>query len=258
MSTNSLEAVLKQFITTTGDALTRLEQQAERDRKEWNRYKREEAKKREEETKKHEEETRKREEETRKREEETRKREEKREEEAKRRGEKREEEAKKHEIERKKERKAWNKRWGDLANRLGRVVEDIVAPNISRIGRDYFGYTDPPSDFSIRRKVYYQGKRDKQREFDTIAVYPDIVIFNETKEAVRQKDLEQFVDFINSGEFFDYFPEYQGRKLIPIFSSLYLDESVINYLTKKGVYALAMNDETMDLLNFDQLKHKRH
>ena len=206
MSTNGLEAVLEKFIITTGDALTRLEQQAERDRKEWNRHKREEAKKREE--------------------------------------------------ERKKERKAWNKRWGDLANSLGRVVEDIVAPNISRIGRDYFGYTDPPSDFSVRRKVYYQGMRDKQREFDTIAVYPEIVIFNETKETVRQKDLEQFVDFINSGEFFDYFPEYRGRKLIPIFSSLYLDESVVNYLTQKGIYALAMSNETMELLNFSQLRHK--
>ncbi|MDM8528330.1 hypothetical protein QUF58_08950 [Anaerolineales bacterium HSG24] len=225
MSTNNLEAVLEKFIITTGDALTRLAQQAERDREEWNRR---EAKRQEEEVKRHKEE-------------------------AERHAEKHAEEAEKRKQERKAERKAWNKRWGDLANRLGRVVEDIVAPNISRIGRDYFGYTDPPIDFSVRRKVYYQGMRDKQREFDTIAVYPDIVIFNETKEAVRQKDLEQFVDFINSGEFFDYFPEYRGRKLIPIFSSLYLDEAVVNYLTKKGVYALAMNDETMDLLNFDRL-----
>jgi len=37
------------------------------------------------------------------------------------------------------DRKRMNKQWGDLANRLGTLAEDIVAPNIPRIVRDYFG-----------------------------------------------------------------------------------------------------------------------
>lgn len=32
-----------------------------------------------------------------------------------------------------------NKRWGELANRLGTVVEDIVAPNLPTIAQLYFG-----------------------------------------------------------------------------------------------------------------------
>jgi len=160
-------------------------------------------------------------------------------------------------LEQKQEKKEWNKQRGELANSLGRVVEDIVAPNIPRIAEEQFGYRQPALDFSVRRKVYYEGRPDKQREFDTIAVYPDAVFLNETKETVRQNYVEDFVDFLESGEFYRYFPQYQGRKLVPIFSSLYLAEPIVNYLTKHNVYALAMGDETMTLLNFEQLQNSK-
>jgi len=35
-----------------------------------------------------------------------------------------------------------NKCWGDLANKMGTLAEDIVAPNISGIAREYFGCSD--------------------------------------------------------------------------------------------------------------------
>jgi len=31
-----------------------------------------------------------------------------------------------------------NKRWGELANKMGTVVEDIVAPSIPRLAREIF------------------------------------------------------------------------------------------------------------------------
>ena len=34
------------------------------------------------------------------------------------------------------------------------------------------------------------------------------------------------------------------------FSSLYLQDDVVEALTKAGIYAMAMKDDTMDLLNF--------
>ncbi len=159
----------------------------------------------------------------------------------------------KQEEERRKEQKAWNKRWGDLANRLGTVVEDIVAPNIPRIGRQYFGLDSTPEDFSVRRKVMHKSIPGKNREFDTIAVYPEAIILNDTKETVRQVYLDDYVAFIEANEFFDYFPEYRGRKLIPIFSSLYLADAAVNYLSKHKIYAMAMGDETMQLLNFQRV-----
>jgi len=53
---------------------------------------------------------------------------------------------------------------------------------------------------------------------------------------------------VKAGEFFSYFPEYKGMKLIPVFSSLYLSDSVVTYLSKNKIYAMAMKGDTMDIL----------
>jgi predicted nucleic acid-binding Zn-ribbon protein len=37
------------------------------------------------------------------------------------------------------DRKRMNKMWGELANKMGTLVEDIVAPNIAGIAERYFG-----------------------------------------------------------------------------------------------------------------------
>lgn len=151
---------------------------------------------------------------------------------------------------RKEDRREWNKRWGELANRLGTFVEDIVAPNIPRLARDYFD-CDDPLDFMVRRKIRSKRDRAKRREFDVIAVYDDTVVINETKATPRIDGIDDFITALE--ELGDYLPEYQGKTVIPVFASLYMGEDVVNYLTKHGIYAMAMGEETMDLLNFEQV-----
>ena len=46
--------------------------------------------------------------------------------------------------------KRFNTKWGELANKMGTIVEDIVAPAIPRIGGEYFG-CDEIEDFMVRR-----------------------------------------------------------------------------------------------------------
>ena len=40
------------------------------------------------------------------------------------------------------ERRAMNKRWGELANKMGTVVEDIVAPSVRRLAGEVFDCGD--------------------------------------------------------------------------------------------------------------------
>lgn len=146
-----------------------------------------------------------------------------------------------------------NRQWGDLANKLGTVVEDIVAPNLPRIARDYFGCED--LDYlAIRVKKRSVTDRSKRREFDAIAVCEDIVVLNETKSSPEIRDVEKLAAFLESEELFDYFPEYRGYRICPIYSSLYLDEAFVSALTRKGIYALTMKDETMEILNYSDVK----
>jgi len=144
-----------------------------------------------------------------------------------------------------------NKQWGDIANKLGTIVEDIVAPAIPRIAKDFFG-CEVIEDFVDRRYKTKVSDRSSRREFDVIAVCQDKVILNETKSTPRSSYIEDFIEFLNNKEFFDYFPEYKEKEIIPIFSSLYLPDDVVASLSKNGIYAMGMSDEVMEILNYDQ------
>jgi len=142
-----------------------------------------------------------------------------------------------------------NKKWGDLANKLGTVVEDIVAPNIPTIAKKYFKVEQ------IQRlmvNLYIESESLKKgKEFDLILVAKGLVILNETKTTVRQNYLEDFIQSLP--EFFEFFPELKGRKLIPIFSSMSFTQQQLAYLTKHKIYAMSMSGDTMELLNFDEI-----
>ena len=149
------------------------------------------------------------------------------------------------------DRKRMNKMWGELANKMGTLVEDIVAPNIAGVARRYFG-AEELEDFMIRRRKRNTKDKNKIREFDVIAVWDDKVIINETKSTPRIDYINDFIDVLK--EITDYFPEYRDKQIIPIFSSLYLPEDIVDYLTRNKIYAMGMNDDTMDLLNFEKVK----
>ncbi len=147
-------------------------------------------------------------------------------------------------------RKEMNRKWGELANKMGTLVEDIVAPNLPRIARQYFG-CEVILDFMERRKRVHPTDHSKQREFDVLCVGEKVVLWNETKATARQDYIDGFVAALP--EFFEYFPDYGGRTLIPIFASLHLSAETIQYLTQRKVYGLAMGDETMELVNYREL-----
>ncbi|QTA83587.1 endonuclease domain-containing protein [Desulfonema limicola] len=149
------------------------------------------------------------------------------------------------------DRKRMNKQWGELANKMGTLVEDIVAPNITGIAKKYFNAEDLEF-FAVRVKKANTKNRAVKKEFDIVAVSENYLIVNETKSTPRP---EYVRDFINSlPEIKDYFPEYSDKKIIPIFSSLYIPSDIQAYLTKQGIYAMGMKDETMEILNFEEVK----
>jgi len=147
-----------------------------------------------------------------------------------------------------------NKRWGELANRLGTLAEDFVAPNIPAIALKYFNCPEEPETFFVRCKKRHTKEKALRREFDIIGVYEKQIILNETKSTPRRQYIDEFAELLP--QFFDYFPEYGGKKLIPVFASLYVDEQTVAYATKKGIYVLAIKGDTMDLLNYGDLRDR--
>src|SRR3990167_2643492 len=82
------------------------------------------------------------------------------------------------------DRRNMNKKWGEIVNKMGTLVEDIIAPNIPRIAREYFKCEDMEF-FGLRVTKRNSKDKSKSREFDIIAVCGDTVIINETKSSPR-------------------------------------------------------------------------
>lgn len=142
-----------------------------------------------------------------------------------------------------------NKRWGDLSNKLGTVVEDIVAPNIPTVAKKYFKIEHIQR---LMMNLYIESETlKKEKEFDLILVAKDIVLLNETKTTIRQNYLDDCVQSLP--EFFEFFPELKGKKSIPIFSSLRFTPQQLACLTKHKIYAMSMSGSTMELLNFEAI-----
>ena len=149
-----------------------------------------------------------------------------------------------------------NKRWGELANRLGTVVEDIVAPNLPSIAQQYFGCKEIDF-FGLRIKRKNQiDEKGPILEFDAILVCSNYLIVNETKTKPDASDVKSFRER-QLKKIFDYFPEYQDKEVIPIFSSLSFSESTLKYLTKNKIYAMSSKGDTMDILNFEAVQKKK-
>ena len=151
------------------------------------------------------------------------------------------------------EHRQMNKRWGELANKMGTVVEDIVAPSVRRLAREVFGCGELQY-FSPRVSLKRSDDRSREREFDALYVGTRGVLLNETKSSPRSEDLRAFVEFLHSGKFALYFPEYRELPIVPVFSSLSIPAHMVKYLTRRGIYALAMGDEAMQVLNLDAVR----
>ncbi len=150
----------------------------------------------------------------------------------------------------KNDRKQMNKQWGDLANRMGTVVEDIVRPNIPTICKEYFK-CEP--NIIMTRQFIRTPDKSQSAEFDIIAVCDDFVLLNETKTTATLEYINTFSEFVKSGKFFNFFPIYSELKLVPVFSAINITDKLIDELTNKGIYAMVPKGNTMDLINFKQI-----
>lgn len=141
------------------------------------------------------------------------------------------------------DRKSMSRQWGELANRLGTLVEDIVAPNLPRVAKDLLG-CPLPDLFGVRLRRRFGGDT---REYDALLVCAEFVLINQTKSRLISASVDGLLPVL--AEFPKVFPEYADRRLIGVLASLYPDPSIINYATSKGVLVMGMGDETMDVLN---------
>ncbi len=142
-----------------------------------------------------------------------------------------------------------NKRWGEISNKLGTIVEDIIFPAFKPAIRQYFK-CEPKKAFL--RLEYEDKDKGIYEEFDAVVVCEDKVFLLEVKSTPREKHIEEFKE--KAKRFLEYFSEYAGKKLILIMGSLSFNEGFVRLLSQAGIYAMAYREwEYMDILNFEEV-----
>ncbi len=143
--------------------------------------------------------------------------------------------------------KQMNRKWGDLANKMGTMAEDLVAPSIGRILRTVVECPEDEVDFVAVRVRKRHPATGQMREFDVVAACGDFLLINETKSSLNDRDMREFVELLP--EVRPFFPEFSDRHVIGAIASLYVDEGLVRFGERLGLIVLGFGEDVMDVLN---------
>jgi len=142
----------------------------------------------------------------------------------------------------------------NISDRLGRLVEDIIAPDLPDILRDL---VDCPADEDIILNMRVQRKHPGQPapgqpdkvEIDTMAACGNYLIINETKSTLRSEHVRRLLDLLPHTR--DYFPEYRNHQVIGCVASLSVTDEVLRFANRHGLVVLAMKKGLIQMINPD-------
>lgn len=161
----------------------------------------------------------------------------------------------KFEEDSKRDRREFNKQLGEIANKQGRMTEDLVAPSICRILKEALGCRlSHECSQAERVRRFHPTIKGRRKEFDVIAECDGYILVNETKSKLKPSDIPKLKETIR--EFREYFPGYKDLKVIGSLATLDVDESLVKYASREGVLILAVGDELMDVMNEPGFKPK--
>ena len=147
---------------------------------------------------------------------------------------------------REKERKEFNRQLAGISDRLGSLIEDMVAPNAPRIARTLFE-GDEVLTSAIRVKRRHPSDPGLNIELDLLVVGRSHLLVGEAKSKVTVEKAMAFLEKMRS--IHEYFPEFSGFTILPLIASVGIESSLVAHLSRLRIYALAFGDETMEILN---------
>ncbi len=148
------------------------------------------------------------------------------------------------------DQKMRNKQWGELANKMGTIVEDLIAPAVRPVVRKYFHCEIDDFAIHVKRK---RKSLQLEGEYDIIAVSDTNQVFLvEVKSSPSEEYLGKFIR--NIEKFTQLFPEHADKTLVPIFAGPRFEDSVISLATQRQIYAMAYREwDYVDILNFEKI-----
>lgn len=153
------------------------------------------------------------------------------------------------ELDRKSDRK-----WGELANKMGTLVEDIVAPGLSTVFQNVFGL-ERLDAYGQRVHRTHRTDPGRRREFDYVASSGGLVLVNETKSTVRPEDIPTFVAVLEGAR--DFLPEADGRSVVGALAGFSVEPSLVTAGERQGLLMFGLGTGLLRVLNTPGFQPRR-
>ncbi|MBI5142584.1 MAG: hypothetical protein HZA20_10435 [Nitrospirae bacterium] len=149
------------------------------------------------------------------------------------------------------DRREMNKQWAYLAKKMGTLEEDLIAPAVRPVISKYFNCE--PSALSVRN---LRRKGGEDFEVDLVVSCADNVFMIEVKSSPKSEHVREIIE--KAARFTEFYPEYAGKTVIPMFGGILFPENVLKAASRKGVYAVAYREwDYVDILNFDAVAGRK-
>jgi predicted AAA+ superfamily ATPase len=138
--------------------------------------------------------------------------------------------------------KEYNKRFGDLNNRFGEVVEYMVAPKLHKkfrkLGLDFTEYTP--------NKNIIDQKNDIHFEVDIMLENGDMAMLVEVKNKLKTEDVKEHIERL---EKMRVYADIRGdkRTFLGTVAGVVMTPNVRNYALKQGFFVIEPSGETFSI-----------
>jgi len=128
---------------------------------------------------------------------------------------------------------------GELANKLGRLVEDIVSPGLPTVFRQIVGLAEEePVESAMRVRRRHPRDPGRMAEYDVIVKGAGRLLVCETRSTLRPEDLDPFMAKL--AECRALLPEAEGCAVLGAFASFVLDDSLTTAVSRKGLVVIGL------------------
>ncbi len=133
---------------------------------------------------------------------------------------------------------------GQLGGRLGEFVEELVAPACKTI----FMQRGIPVH-KVSRRMEADLPNDRHMEIDLFVVNTDAVSLVEVKSKLTTEDVREHM--LRLSEFKEFFPEYANKRVIGAVAGMVVEEHVVRFAIKNGLFVLIQAGDSVRLANDD-------
>jgi hypothetical protein len=139
--------------------------------------------------------------------------------------------------------KAVNKKIGELGNRLGEFVEEMIKPSVVRL------FQERGIDIhSVMRNVETNNPQlNLAMQIDLLVVNNGSCVLVEVKSNLSQDDIEEHLERME--KFKTLFPIYKDYKVLGAVAGMVIPENIARYAYKKGFFVIAQKGDSAVILN---------